>query len=153
MHKSILVLSLSFIAAAPAVQAQKKLDACTLVTKADVQEAVGGTVADPQPNKTNPAVCDFKTGTGNVSFMTQAAGGSDAADKLVGELKKRKIPVAEVKGIGDRSFFVSHGYGMTQLNTYKGPHYIILTMMLPGAGEEKQKAASEKLMKKALAKL
>lgn len=42
---------------------------------------------------------------------------------------------------------------MTQLNAYKGPHYIIITLLIPGAAEAKQKAIAEKLMQMALSKL
>jgi hypothetical protein len=59
----------------------------------------------------------------------------------------------EVKGIGDRAFFTSPGYGMVQLNTFKGSYYAIITLMVPGASPEKVKAAAEQLMKKALLKL
>jgi hypothetical protein len=42
---------------------------------------------------------------------------------------------------------------MTQLNTFKGPVYIIITLMVPGATEIAQKAAAEKLMRKVLPRL
>ena len=131
-----------------------KLNPCTLVAKADVQQATGKAVADPKPNQTNPAVCDFKVGDfGNVSFTTQRIGAAESADKTIAGLQKLKIPVTEAKGIGDRAFFASPGYGMTQLNAYKGPHYVILTLLIPGASEAQQKTIAEKLMLKALAKL
>ena len=42
----------------------------------------------------------------------------ETAEKTMLELQKRKIPVTEAKGIGDRSFFASPGYGMTRLNMF-----------------------------------
>lgn len=157
MRKLILSIPASFLlftALLAAQQPARKLDPCALVTKADVQQVVGKPVADPKPNQHNAAVCDFKAGDfGNVSFMVQAVNPTVSADKIMSELKKRKIQVAEVKGIGDRSFFASPGYGMTQLNTYKGPHYIIVTLLIPGGGEVQQKAFAEKLMAKALSKI
>jgi hypothetical protein len=135
------------------VRAQK-VDSCALVSKAEVQQAVAGNVADPEPNQGNPAMCDFKVGDyGAVSFLVQQSGPRAAPDIIMTELKKRNIPVTEIKGVGDRSFFASPGYGMTQLNTFKGQHYVLLTLLLPGAGEDKQRAAAEELMAKALSKL
>jgi hypothetical protein len=69
----------------------------------------------------------------------------------MGELKKMKIAVSDAPGIGDRSFFSSPGYGMMQLNTFKGSKYLIITMLVPGAAEKKTSA--EKLMRKALTKI
>ena len=42
---------------------------------------------------------------------------------------------------------------MTQLNAFKGPNYIIITLLIPGAPEAKQKTIAEALMLKALSKL
>jgi hypothetical protein len=135
-------------------QPPKKLDPCALLSKADIQEAVGQNVTDPKPNPHNPTVCDIKAGDfGSIGIMAHQPRPGETAEKTMLELQKRKIPVTEAKGIGDRSFFASPGYGMTQLNMFKGPHYIIITLLVPGAGEEKQKAIAEKLMRKALPKI
>jgi hypothetical protein len=108
-------------------------------------------VADPQPNPNNPAVCEFGyAGHSSLSFLGQRRDPGATPDIMIEELRKRKIPVSEVAGVGDRAFFASHGYGMTQLNAFKGQQYVILTMLIPGAAEAKQQAASEELMRKAL---
>jgi hypothetical protein len=132
----------------------KKVDPCALVSKADIEQAVGSSAGDPKPNASNAAVCDFKVGDyGTVGLMTQRSRPGETPDKIIAELKKRNIPVSNAPGIGDRSFFTSPGYGMNQLNTFKGSNYLIITLLIPGAGEEKQKAIAEKVMRKALAKL
>lgn len=69
------------------------------------------------------------------------------------ELNKMKIVTSEVPGLGDRSFFSNPGYGMIQLNTFKGPNYLIITIMVSGATETAQKTQAEILMRKALAKI
>ena len=130
-----------------------RVDTCRLVTKAEVQLAVGLPVADPKPNASNPALCDFKVGDyGVVGFAVQPNRPGEA-DKMFSELAKRKMEPVEVKGIGDRAFFASPGYGMVQLNTFKGSNYAIITLLVPGASPQKTKAAAEQLMKKALLKL
>jgi len=160
MRKLIFVISIFLLLAAAALPQQsktaapKKPDSCALVTKAEIQEAVGGTVADGAPNTGNSAMCDYKVGDyGAISFWRRQAGPDDTADKMMAELKKRNIEFAEAKGIGDRSLFVSPGYGMVSLNTFKGTSYIILTALIPGAAEPKTKAICEKLMQKALTRL
>jgi hypothetical protein len=159
MRTFMVAVSISSLFACSAFAGQAagaaKLNSCTLVTKADVQQVVGKNhVANPKPKQTYPAICDFKVGDyGYVSFMTQRSGVGDSIDKTFGGLRKLKIPVTEVKGIGDRAFFASPEYGITQLYAYKGPHYIILTLLIPGSSEAQQKAIAEKLILKALAKL
>jgi hypothetical protein len=138
----------------PAPTGAKKLDPCALVSKADVQLVVGQNVDGPTPNKSNAAVCDFKVGdAGALGFAAQQQRPGETPDVTMAGLKKMNIPVTEAKGIGDRAFFASPGYGMTQLNAYKGSNYIIITLLIPGAPEAKQKAVAEKLMQLALSKL
>ncbi len=134
------------------------IDPCTLLTRAEIQEAIGKPVKDGVPNaKANPAVgipCDFAVEPyGSVSILAVAATPSNAAEQVAAGLKKMNIAVTDAPGIGDRSFFANMGYGMLQLNTWKGPHYLILTMMIPGATEDQQKTAAGKLMAKMLGRL
>lgn len=73
-------------AAAHAQTAGGKVDPCTLVSKAEIQEAIGVKVGDGVLNKkANQAVgfpCEFKVEPyGAVSFLVTAAGPSGSADK------------------------------------------------------------------------
>ena len=150
LHKLALAVVVLFLFAAGAQAA----DPCTLVSKADVQLTVGQAVAGPTPNKLNAAVCDFKVGDmGALGFSALQQKPGETPDKIIAELKKRNIAATEVKGLGDRAFFASPGYGMTQLNAFKGPNYIIITLLIPGVAEAKQEALAEALMLKALSKL
>jgi hypothetical protein len=154
LTSAVLVLFLFAAVASAQPVGAKKLDPCALVGKADVQLAVGQNVTGPTPNKLNAAVCDYKVGdSGAVGFTAQLQKPGETPDRIMAELKKMNIPATEAKGIGDRAFFASPGYGMTQLNAFKGPNYIILTLLIPGAPEAKQKAIAEALMQKALSKL
>lgn len=154
MRKTFLFLAVSVLFTGTLAAQQKKLDPCTLVSKADVQEATGTTVTGPKANPSNATVCDFKAGDmGAVGFTAQPAGPGQTADRVMAELQKMKIAVAETKGVGDRAFFSSPGYGMTQLNAFKGKNYIIVTLMIPGTAEAKQKEIASKLMQIALSKL
>ena len=136
----------------------KKVDPCSLLTKAEIQEILGKPVSDGKLNtKANAAVglpCEFTVGDyGVVSILAVEAMPSNAPDKVMESLKKMNIQVADAPGIGDRSFFADMGYGMLQLNTWKGLNYLILTLSVPGATEAQQKAAAGKLMGKILPRL
>ena len=141
-----------------AAQGTQKIDSCSLLTKAQIQAAVGQNVSDGKLNAmANPAVgapCEYVVGDyGGFSILIRTVGPGETADKTMTEMKKLKMAVSDAPGIGDRSFFSSPGYGMLQLNTFKGPKYLIITMLVPGATEAAQKAGAEKLMRKALTKI
>lgn len=143
---------------AAAAETPKIIDPCTLLTKAEIQAAVGQNVSDGKLNaKANPNVgapCDYVIGDyGAFSILVKTAAFGETADKMMEVLKKMKIPVSDAPAIGDRSFFSSPGYGMLQLNTFKGPRYLLITMLVPGATEAAQKTAAEKLMREALTKI
>ena len=135
-----------------------KIDPCALLTKAEIQEALGKPVQDGKPNTSaNAAVglpCQYVVGDyGVFSILVKPVGPGETPDNVLAGLNKAKMKTADAPGIGDRSFFSFPGYGMVQLNTFKGTQYVIMTMLVPGLSEEAQKAPAEKLMKKVLLKL
>ena len=153
----IVVLVSGFTGLGIAQEAQK-INACTLLAKAEIQAALGQEVGDGKLNaKANPLVgqpCDYKVGDyGVFSLLIKTAGTGETADSVMAGLKKNKIAVSKAAAIGDSSFFSSPGYGMIQLNTFKGNNYLIITMLVPGAAEGAQKSAAENLMRKALKKI
>ena len=146
------------LAGASAVCGADAGSSCTLLAKAEIQSAVGQNVGDGKLNaRANPAVgqpCEYKVGDyGAFSILNKTAGPGETADRTMAELKKSKIAVSDAPGIGDRSFYSSPGYGMVQLNTFKGSRYLIITLLVPGAAEAAQKNAAAQLMRKALARL
>jgi len=135
-----------------------KKDNCSILSQEEIQAAVGQKVSESTLNpNANPAVgkpCQYVIGsTGAFSIYAKTVGPGETADKTVAALTKMKIATTTVSGLGDSSFFSSPGYGMIQLNTFQGPHYLIITLMVPGATEAAQKAAAETLMRKALTRL
>jgi hypothetical protein len=100
------------------------------------------------------APCQYMLGSGGVfNLVAKPAAPGETSPKVMGELKKRKIPVSDVSGVGDHSFFSSPGYGMVQLNTFKGPYYLIVTILIPGVPEATLKKEAVDLMKRALGKI
>ncbi len=151
------LLWLAGVAALLAVQAPKAVDPCALLTKGEIQEALGRPVKDGKPAaNANPAVgapCQYVVGDyGAFSILVKPLGPVETPDKIQSMLGKM-MKTADAPGIGDKSFFAFPGYGMVQLNTFKGPYYVIMTVMVPGLAEDGHKAPAEKLMKKLLPKL
>ncbi len=143
-----------FLGLALAQPSKPGLSPCALLTKAEVQEAVGAPVSEAALNMTNKSVCDFKVGdAGSVSIMLTAKGPADSAAKTVAELKKRNISGEVVPGLGDSAYASSPGYGMQQLGAYKGSHQVIATVLLFGSPEAKSKAVAQAVMRKALARV
>ena len=128
---------------------------CSLLTKAEVQEAVGTPVSDGTVNTINRTVCDFKVDAlgSAVSVMLTGKTPGDSAEKTVAELKKQKITVQVVSGFGDSAYASSPGFGMQQLGVYKGSSHVIVTVLLMGAPEAKSKKVAEVVMNKALARV
>lgn len=150
------VLLFSAISGSLAAQTPKAgLSPCALLTKAEVQEAVGSAVSDGEVNRINKTVCDFKSADkmSTVSVMLTAKAPGDSAEKTVAELNKRKIAAEAVTGFGEGAYASSPGYGMQQLGVYKGSSHVIVTVLLVGANEAKSKAVAQSVMRKALARV
>jgi hypothetical protein len=150
----IIAASLLFVSGTALAQPPKpRVDPCSLLTKADIKEASGVESTGGTPNKNNAAVCDFGLGGAGVLGVSLPPGGPDATpDKIAAELGKRGMKTEDAPGVGDRAFFAAMGYGMTQLNAFKGRSYVIITIMLPGSTETKTRDVATRLMNKALAK-
>jgi len=154
----LLPFAVSFLGAQTLPGGAKKIDFCSLLTKAEIQEALGKPVQDGKLNTTaNPVVgrpCEYIVGDfGVFSILVKPIGPGETPDKVLAGLNQMKMKTADAPGIGDKSFFVFPGYGMVQLNTFKGTNYVIMTLMVPGLSEDAHKAPAEKLMKLVLPKL
>ena len=155
MRRFSIIPALFVMAAALTCAQTAPVSACTSVTKAEVQEAVGAAVSEPTVDKTNKLVCHFLVGaTGSdVSILLTAKGPADSAERTVMELNKRKIVASVVPGLGDGAYTASPGYGMQQLGAFKGSRHIVVTVMMMGGPEARPKAIAEKVMRKALPRL
>jgi hypothetical protein len=125
---------------------------CSLLTIADIKEAAGSDATGGIVNKLNATVCDYKVGAGGVLGVSVPPGAGASPDTIIAALNKQNIKTENAAGVGDRAFFAAMGYGMIQLNAFKGGRYVIVTLMLPGSDEAKTKGVAVKLMTKALAK-
>jgi hypothetical protein len=140
--------------AAPAVGWAQSVDPCTLLSRAEVEQVVGRPVAEPAPNRGNAAICDFSLGDdGAIGITTQDVGVSHTPERMMAEFAQRNIEVRETAGLGDRSFFARHPYGITGLNTFKDQRCVILTVYVAGATQARQETVAEELMRYAVARL
>ena len=148
-------LMLASILAVPALAGTPPAGPCSLLTKAEVQEAVGTPVSEGVINKINKTVCDFSVGDlgSAVSIMLTGKIPGDSAEKTVAELKKQKIAAQVVSGFGDSAYSSSPGYNMQQLGVYKASSHVIVTVLLLGANDAKSKKVAEAVMTKALVRL
>lgn len=154
MKHSLLTALLATLVSASAFAQPKPaaVDPCSLLAKADIKEVSGLDTSGGTLNKRNATVCDYVVGAGGVLNVSVPPAPGATPDAMMAELKKRSIKTENAAGVGDRAFFPAMGYGMIQLNAFKGRHYVIITLMLPGMDEAKSKGVAAKLMTKALAK-
>jgi len=127
-------------------------DSCGVLTTAEIQAAVGKPVGEGKLNtKANPLggrPCEYRVGDlGLFSVLVKPAAAGETPASVKAELERRRIQVSPSAALGEGSFFSSPGYGMVQLNTFKGPSYAIITLLVPGGPEAAQKAAAERLMR------
>lgn len=140
--------------AAPEAPAAAALDPCTLLTADEVKEATGKEAQGPTPNPRNARVCDFKLGEGGLVNVTYDIGETGLTpERFAEEMKSRNIPLTPQAGVGDAAFFADQGYGMVQINAFKGTNrYVVVTLLVPGSAPDKTKDVAIKLAKNALAR-
>jgi hypothetical protein len=132
----------------------QSVDPCTLLSRTEVEHVLGRSVAEPTPNPGNSAICDFSLGDdGAIGITTQDVGGAHTPERMMAELEQRNIEVREIGGLGDRSFFARHAYGITGLNTFKDERCVILTVYISGAIQPRQEAVAEELMRHIMPRL
>jgi hypothetical protein len=154
----LLPLAAILLEAHPSSGGANKIDACSFLTKAEIQEVLGKPVKDGKlSTSANPAAgnfCAYVVGdNGAFSLLVKSLGPGEAQTRILDVFSKSKMKTAAAPGIGDLSFFSFPGNGMVQLYTYKGTKYIIMTLLVPGLSEDDEKVPAEKLMKKILPKL
>jgi hypothetical protein len=136
-----LVLSLPSIAAAQgrATAPGKGADACALVTKAEIEQALGIKLQDgkKEPRMQNPGVlssCDYPTGGGGQvgvlirQNLTKYVVGTEKA-----EFEKQGMKLEYVKGLGTTAAFIDM-FGMgTGLIVFRGDYdYVQVSAMMSG---------------------
>jgi len=143
---------------AAGMAAEKTVDPCALLTQAEIQEALGKPVkAGTLKTHATPAAgadCTFVVADfGSFNILVKPLYAGETPERIKAQFAKMKMKPVDLPHVGDSSFFTSPGFGMTQLQTFKGSKYILFTLLVPGATEPAQQAAAAKLMRKLLPRL
>ena len=155
---TVIALALITAPAAKLAGAEKAVDPCSLLTLAEIQEAFGTPVqAGKLKIHATPAAgadCNFVVADfGSFNILLKPAYAGQTPEQIKAQFAKMKMNPVDLPNVGDYSFFTSPGFGMTQLQTFKGSKYILFTLLVPGLKEPAQQAAAAKLMKKLLTRL
>ena len=155
---STMVFTAMVISMGSGIVAGKTIDPCSLLTLAEIQEALGNPVkAGTLKTHSNPAAgsdCTFVVGDfGSFNILIKPVGAGETPERIKSQFVRMKMKPVDLPNVGDSSFFTSPGFGMTQLQTFKGATYILFTLLVPGAKEPEQQAAGAKLMRLLLTRI
>ena len=130
-----------------------EIDACALVTKAEVETAVGATVLDPKPERlANLASCSFNDSAAPVITAVSvnvfvAASESDARE-IFDLAKRNAADVQEVDGLGDDAYWDDI---LGTLQVLQGTYEMSVDVASSEGAD--QKRAAEDIAAKALSRL
>jgi hypothetical protein len=156
---SLLLLSSSHSpSAAPARPAfvLRAETACSAATKADIEEALGHSVANGKESRTDTgSVCDYVGAGGEVTVLLQHARAKLDVPEEIRNLKE-SFPNAimrEAPGIGKRAVFLDMPDIGTQLHVIRGDYDYLMISVLGFGDATRVAPAVEKIARKALDRL
>jgi len=159
----ILLLTLGTVAGALDAAPQAKptptvnpLGACGLVTKAEIEQAIGTAIGNGVPHQARKdAVCAYANSKGNkVNIFMSRSLDKRNLNTLVAEAKMAmpQAKVREFPGLGDKALMVEHPNGGTMLSVYRGGDVLVVSVY-GIANSAKAEAAVEKIARKAFKRL
>jgi hypothetical protein len=127
----------------PTTASEGPIDACTLLTVADVEKVLEVKVGDPQRRNQGEgnfwmSMCNYQGEAGNetrsASILLKPHQDTQGAEKayaayeaeLVAELGKG-VALAPIEGIGQRAGWQDFGTSIGQLAVFQGPYQLIIT--------------------------
>ncbi|MDH4195705.1 MAG: hypothetical protein OEV70_16345 [Nitrospirota bacterium] len=126
----------------PAIAAPSTIDPCSVVTKAEIEQAIGKLKGDPQADKEGQAAwCNYEFANGKDAMEIWVFPG-DAIERA---RKKAKKP-AVVKGLGDDALMDRGAFGLDYVDLYikKGSTTVKLALKETTGDEEKLKTLGQK---------
>jgi len=138
--------------------AGKATDPCSLLTLAEIQEALAKPVkAGVLKTHASPAAgsdCTFVVGDlGSFNILLKPMYAGETPERIKAQFAKMKMNPIDLPNVGDASFFTSPGFNMVQLHTIKGGKYILFTLLISGAKEADVRPMAEKLMRLAVTRI
>ncbi|HVM91060.1 MAG TPA: hypothetical protein VMU11_04160 [Verrucomicrobiae bacterium] len=135
---------------------EMKYDACQLLTKADAEATLHGTVKDPLRNvsqtadgKTTVSDCTYSqplpagstdiSKIGTAGLLIRKAASQAEADKVFTDAMNQSktlsgVDAVAISNLGDRAYWA--GGSLTQMNVLKGDAWYIVNVNLPGGNAE-----------------
>ncbi len=131
----------------------RTLSACALVTRADVERALGRSVGNGKEEADGGnSSCDYAGGKGQVTITIQRLKSKPDMTAELASLKAA-IPdarVREVGGLGPVAFFLDIADYGTQLHVIRGDRDYVLVSVLGFGDAEQVSAAAERMARQAL---
>ena len=130
----------------------KPQSACTVVTKAEIEAALGRSVSGGVEQKgVAQSTCDY-TGDGAITIALVHSNDKLDPEGEIVELKKL-LPAGalrEATGVGTRAYFVNIPYAGAQLHVFRGEHDYLMVSVLGFGGPAEISEAVVKIARKAL---
>lgn len=129
-------------AAAPAAAESGNLNACAILSKADIAQITGMKVEEVKDRMSSPMTsqCTFiaADATAVDVMIKRSPVNYDVAAEMNGMKKAMPgIPQRELAGIGDKAYYMGG-----QLNVYRGGDYVLISMLGFPPGEKTDTAAA-----------
>lgn len=138
--------------------AAKAADPCALLTPAEIQAVLGETVkpgkAKVQANPLAGADCTYVVGDfGSFNIVVKPRQAGETPERVKAMFAKMNMKSTDLPGVGDGAFFISPGFEMVQLHTFKASKYILFTLMDPKRKEAAARPLAAKLMLTVLSRI
>jgi hypothetical protein len=131
--------------------APKALDACSLITAAEVAAVLGKPVdpgAPPEPGASSCLFPESKTATDSVEIsITRIADFKPTQKSIPG------LTITPVSGIGDDAYYLSLGAGSEVLSVRKGQTTFTVSVLMKGASDSQLMAGEKTLAMAALGRI
>ncbi|MGA3025341.1 MAG: hypothetical protein ABSF98_11255 [Bryobacteraceae bacterium] len=130
--------------------------ACSAATKADVEEALGHSVANGKESRTDAgSVCSYVGAGGEVTVLIQHASAKLDVPEEIRNLKASfpNATMREAPGIGKRAVFLDMPDIGTQLHVIRGDYDYLMISVLGFGDASRVAPAVEKIARKALDRL
>jgi hypothetical protein len=134
------------LAATPTFAAPPKVDPCSILTTAEVEQAVGSLKSKPTGDKEGDAAwCNYEFANGK-DLMEVWVFPADAINRGR-KVSKNPVPM---KGLGDDAFMDRGMHGINYVNVFikKGDTTVKLSIRETGGDEEKLKALAQKAVRR-----
>jgi hypothetical protein len=134
----------------------KTQSACTVVTRAEIEAALGRSLSSSVEHKgSGQSTCDYTGGDGEITIALVHSDDKLDPDSQIAELKKLlpKGALRETTGLGSRAYFLDIPNAGAQLHVLRGEHDYLMVSVLGFGGPAEVSEAARRIARKALDRL